>query len=56
MAMTAPGRSQPMSRTSAASSSVTHPAEGPPSVACTKNAEPAPGTRDLLTPITMARG
>ncbi len=56
MAMTAPGRSQPMSRTSAVSSSVTHPAEGPPSEACTKNADPAPGVCDLLTPMTIARG
>ncbi|SKT85955.1 Uncharacterised protein [Mycobacteroides abscessus subsp. abscessus] len=37
-----------------ASSSDTQPAVGPPSVLCTKNAEPPPGTLSLFTPITMA--
>jgi hypothetical protein len=54
MAISAPGRSQRMIRTSVASSMATQPAVGPPSVLCRKNAPPLPGTRALLTPITTA--
>lgn len=48
MAITAPGRSQPISLTSVASSSDTQPAVGPPSVLCTKNAEPPAGNPVLV--------
>src|SRR5271165_3461712 len=52
IAINAPGCIHRMICTRVPSSIATHPAVGPPSVACKKKPEPLPGTRASFTPIT----